>query len=520
MPSGQPGVCPHAQVGLLTMHLIPSRHRSEHLTVFVVVALEILISGCPAAAHEPLIPWQQPTGWPDRIITTLGSDPCRSFSVTWRTDSSVENTVGQITKAVADARFDLSVPELAARTEEFRLDPVTTPHGHAMRTYNKGLGSVHYHSITFTDLEPNTKYAWRVQGTRGKWSEWFQTRTLPENGPISFVYFGDAQNGIRSHWSRVIREAHAVAGDASFYLHAGDLVNKGDNDLDWAEWFNAGSYLHARIPTLPVVGNHEYIPVIHSATGKKKRLLTPLWRAQFTLPVVQELPKELHEAVYEFRCGKDLHIFALNSAPSDYKVQASWLDQKLSSTDATWRIVTMHHPYFIPMHSNKLADNAARISAFTDVINQHEVDMVIVGHIHTYARSTSPRLISDQPARHASGNPQDVKTVFVISSSGAKVNQLQDATWVKEHVGDGRVEPGLPNLSIDRMAGNTPMFQVILINGNQLEFKAYTAIGNVYDHFSLVKNAGRKLLTNGSETYGEPRLFENTGPYSDSDIPR
>ena len=498
------------------MHIKRSRWRSTRFAVLVAAA--ILNLARPAAAHEPSIPWQQPTGWPDRIIANFDGDPSRGFAVNWRTDATVESTQAQIVKATADARFDLLATTVEAATEAVHLDPLAHPAGSPIRTFNQNLASVNYHSASFGELQPDTIYAWRVRGQAACWSEWFQTRTLPTAGPISFVYFGDAQNGIRSHWSRVIRAAHAVAGDAAFFVHAGDLVDKADRDRDWAEWFTAGGHLHAQIPSVPVVGNHEYMPIRNLESGKKKRVLTPLWRAQFSLPIVEALPADLHEATYALRCTQDLHLFVLNSAPSDFRAQADWLDQQLETTDAKWRIVTMHHPYFIPMHSNQLRDNADRISAFTGVVDKHEVDLVIVGHIHTYARSTSPRELPDEPARHLAGNPQDVKTVFVISSSGARVGQLRDAAWVDEHVGDGRVEEGLPNLSIDRTAGNTPMFQVIQIDGHELEFKAYTAVGDVYDRFTLVKNGRKKMLTNGTEVYGEPRLFENTGPYEEFEV--
>ena len=68
---------------------------------------------------------------------------------------------------------------------------------------NFGLGVVHYHSAVFDGLQPDTLYAYRVRGAEGAWSEWIQTRTAPATGPVKFAYFGDAQNGILSHWSRV-----------------------------------------------------------------------------------------------------------------------------------------------------------------------------------------------------------------------------------------------------------------------------------------------------------------------------
>ena len=69
--------------------------------------------------------------------------------------------------------------------------------------------------------------------------------TLPEEGAVSFLYYGDAQYGILSHAARIFRQGLLSAPEARFVLHAGDLVNKGDRDLEWGEWFQ-GKRLHTR----------------------------------------------------------------------------------------------------------------------------------------------------------------------------------------------------------------------------------------------------------------------------------
>nr|WRX36715.1 hypothetical protein [uncultured bacterium] len=62
----------------------------------VVIPILLTLSVSETEAHEGTPHWQQASDWPDRIITTLSSNPCRSFSITWRSDASVENTIGQI----------------------------------------------------------------------------------------------------------------------------------------------------------------------------------------------------------------------------------------------------------------------------------------------------------------------------------------------------------------------------------------------------------------------------------------
>ena len=55
--------------------------------------------------------------------------------------------------------------------------------------------------------------------------------------------FGDAQNDILDHWSRVIRWHIKQLPNASFAIHAGDLVNNAHRDHEWAQWFKAGGFI-------------------------------------------------------------------------------------------------------------------------------------------------------------------------------------------------------------------------------------------------------------------------------------
>ena len=106
--------------------------------------------------------------------------------------------------------------------------------------FKSDLGEANYHTAKLAGLKPGTKYAYRV-GDGVNWSEWFHFSTASaEPKPFRFIYFGDAQNNIRSMWSRVIREAQQDAPRAAFFLHAGDLVNRANRDAEWGEWCGAG----------------------------------------------------------------------------------------------------------------------------------------------------------------------------------------------------------------------------------------------------------------------------------------
>ena len=206
-----------------------------------------------AVADNPA--WQQPSGWPDRIIATLAKDPASSFSVSWRTEASITETVAEIALATAATRFDLAAKRVPAVSERFEFDPAWLEGQGNTDTSEWLIDPVVFHGVTFTGLEPGTLYAYRVRGADDQWSSWRQIRTAPADGPVEFLYFGDAQNGIRSHVTRMFDTASVVAPEANFMLHAGDLVNKGLDDRLWAEWFEAGGRLFVSVPSIPVPGN-------------------------------------------------------------------------------------------------------------------------------------------------------------------------------------------------------------------------------------------------------------------------
>ena len=59
--------------------------------------------------------------------------------------------------------------------------------------------------LLLKNLQPDTLYAYRV-GDGVNWTEYYHFKTASyEEEPFSFIYFGDAQNEVKTHWSRVFR---------------------------------------------------------------------------------------------------------------------------------------------------------------------------------------------------------------------------------------------------------------------------------------------------------------------------
>lgn len=470
----------------------------------ILALVAVILFSASALAHEApsarklTPPWQDASPWPDRIVLTFAGDPARTLAVNWRTDSSVAVAVAEIVKATPDARFDLGARRVTAKSEGLDLTTFQNVDGPFAIAQNTGLPPVRFHAVTFDGLEPDTLYAYRVGAADGEWSEWFQARTAPLSGPISFLYLGDAQNAILSHWSRTIRAAFAKAPDARFIIHAGDLVDEGARDLEWAQWFKAVGFIHGMAPAIPVAGNHEYMKV-GADPLKQRRLLSILWRPQFNLPVEEGLPETLRETVYKVAYSKDLDVFVLDTQNGELAAQAAWLDRALSASKARWRVVTFHHPVF---SSGKDRDSPERRAALLPILQKHDVDLVLQGHDHTYARGD----LTQSPQRAAARTKDSIGPVFVNSVSGPKQYEWSTGGWDR-YAGSG--------VKLRRAAENTQFFQLIRIDGDKLAYEAWTADGVLYDAFGLIKDStGRRRPAPGPKPDLPPeRRFENTKPY-------
>ena len=407
--------------------------------------------------------WEIPSKDPDRIILTFHGDPATNRAVTWRTDVIINKAVAQIAEATVNSKFTADVKTIDATTEVFDLG-----------LYKGNIPmKVHYHSVVFEGLKPNTLYVYRVGDGNKYWSEWIQFRTAKEEyAPTKFVYFGDAQNNVLSHWSRVIRMAYQTAPDASFVIHAGDLINSAHADYEWAEWYKAGGFIHSQWTAIPVVGNHEFRSIVNG----EPRKLAIQWQPQFTLPVEEQLDEKLHETVYTIDY-QDVRIIVLNSNDM-LEEQSKYVKKQLRKSKAKWNIITCHHSIFAPA---KGRDFKFAREHWKPIFDKYGVDLVLNGHDHTYARGHVPVRAGDYTRDEGLG------TVYVTSVSGPKQYQL-DEEQMKIYAVNGYQK--------DKAAEQTQFFQVISVDGDKLTYVAYTALGEEYDRAVITKNfkTGKKRL--------------------------
>lgn len=389
-----------------------------------------------------------PSAYPDRIVLNVTEDPSRSLAVNWRTHDSIGNGFGEIMVVVSNPADAAKAAQTKAVTE---------------KVVHTGI-SANYHSVLFKGLEPGTQYMYRV-GDGHFQSEWFHVKTAESgNEPFSFIYMGDVQQGMRTFWPRVLREAYKKVPDAKLVMYAGDIVNRGRNDHEWGELFYGGSFIHSTIPGMMSPGNHE-----HADNEQGVNELTALWRPQFTLP--ENGPEGLEETCY-YSDIQGVRFISLNSQAiwfggEGMQKQIDWLEKLLSNNPNKWTCVIFHHPVY-SVKSNR--DNKNLRENFQPLFNKYKVDLVLQGHDHAYGRGM---LKIPMP-----GAKTTSPSMYTVSMSGSKMYAADNPAWA------------------DKNGGHIQLYQVITIARNKLSYRSFSASGELFDAFDLKKrkNRNNKLI--------------------------
>lgn len=168
-----------------------------------------------------------------RQVITADSTTSRTFM--WQSDYAEDKPVVEYRKAGDDT----TLMQLPASSDAFSDDGVTT----------------YIHTATVTGLEPGTAYEYRV-GAGDKRSSW-QTFHTAQGNDFKALIFPDSQSSDYSVWAATAQPAWQRNQDAQFFINMGDLVDNGQDHYQWNAWFDVVNDMIARIPVVPLLGNHE-----------------------------------------------------------------------------------------------------------------------------------------------------------------------------------------------------------------------------------------------------------------------
>ncbi|HSB65758.1 MAG TPA: metallophosphoesterase [Anaerolineales bacterium] len=169
------------------------------------------------------------------------------------------------------------------------------------------------------------------------------------------------------------------------------IITVGDNN------YPSGS--QATIDTMIGQFYHEYIFPYKGDFGQgaeQNRFYPSLgnhdWLTEGAVPYLNYFVLPGNERYYDFTWGSLLHFFVLDSDPKEPdgvrrdSLQAAWLEQSMANSNATWKIVYMHHP---PFSSGRQGS----VEYMRWPFKEWEADAVLAGHDHFYERVIKRRLV-------------------------------------------------------------------------------------------------------------------------------
>jgi len=366
---------------------------------------------------------------PDHITLTWSGDPKTTQAIQWRT--SPETSAGKLRYRLADAPGTWQ--EAEARNALL------------YSSYMANDYEIRWHTVELSGLRPDAEYVYQVQDLDG-WTEERRFRTAPD-GPeaFSFMYIGDSQEGLLEY-GELLEKAQERHPDARFYLHAGDLVNRGCERDDWDLFFHASRNVFDQYPIVPTIGNHDDCPGFD-----------PRYYSAFLALPRDGSPARPPGQSYALHYGDALFV-VLNSNIA-VREQAPWLEEQLRDSTATWKFVLWHHPTYV---SKKHRDNAEVHQYWTPILERYNVDIAFQGHDHAYMRTKSIR-------EEAFMERLEDGVIYLVSVSGNKFYELLDRDYMEVAIAD------------------LATYQVIDIDGDSLHYRAFDMEGNLVDAFHLNK---------------------------------
>lgn len=318
-------------------------------------------------------------------------------------------------------------------------------------------GKAAYYVARLRNLEDGHSYRYRVC-TGDKHSDWYDFCLQPlEEQSFSFIYIGDVQDTLGGITNQILRKTLASNPDINFLICGGDLVEQPTHTY-WNEAFQSMDSIRQKIPILTVTGNHDYLKGIIGTLERRFSLTHSYYLDSM----------EGENQVFTIRY-KDAQLFCLDSNREFFYLltQRQWLEKKLSASQAKWKIVVVHHPLY---SIRGTLNNLAQRWMFDDLIREHNVDIVLQGHEHAYARMTN----------HLD-NGIAVPPVYTISHCSPKNYRIEfDELF-------------------DRFASGSRYYQKLRTSGDTLFITAVDACTQIlHDSLFIVKSQTKTQLTDAS----------------------
>lgn len=288
-----------------------------------------------------------------------------------------------------------------------------------------------------TGLPAGPHLGYRVRSTAGDTEpSWFRVG-VPRGEPFRFAVFGDTRTGHRVH--RAVVEAVANE-NVEFYLHSGDMIERGGFDAQWDRFFQIERPLMKKAPILPALGNHDKSTrnyfrrfFLHQLWAGNKRYYAHDWGNLRVVVIDDEV---------ECRNGCAQYAFAARALE-----EAAEKDMLI--------VIMVHEP---PYSSGQHGSNKQLRAVVEELAAEYGVELVVAGHDHDYERT--------KPIRGT--------TYIVSGSAGAPIRPVHPSWFTAT-------------------ARTEPHYVLVDVEDDRMVLRAINLRGDTFDTAVLSPNPPRGL---------------------------
>lgn len=237
-------------------------------------------------------------------------------------------------------------------------------------------GETEWHQVSLTNLSPDTKYYYWVEGLLTNQIRTFTTAPLTVQN-FTFLLFADTrensgelaatfQPNVPKFMAETMKKQRV---SPAFSIVCGDITSHAYNIITWKAWFtDISTGIGVSAPVQITIGNHERH---RNATGE----------------IFQQFyPYTNRPGFYYSYNYSSIHVVALDPFNETTgwwdtisTTQLAWLEADLHRAEnMTYKIVTLHPP---PVRNGKINNIYAPLIALCD---QYQVDAVFYGHAHGF----------------------------------------------------------------------------------------------------------------------------------------
>ncbi len=260
--------------------------------------------------------------------------------------------------------------------------------------------------IVLTGLNPDTTYRFRIIH-EDRESVAYMFHTAPIDTPFRFLFMTDLQVNTEDQIGitrNLIDQAFLHYDDFRFALATGDLVETGAYSPYWDWLFESGIN---RMPIMAVPGNHDYSNPTTSPSS------SAYFNAFLNHPK-NGTANDLNTSYY-VEYGNVLFIMLDVVTGFDLVEQQAWFLSTVAAHPTDFLLVSCH---FSPYGTYHESSAATMIDNWLSIFDQTNVDVVLSGHDHLYART--PPMYANGPAIM----PNTGTIYFSGGSAGYKLRQV------------------------------------------------------------------------------------------------